>query len=178
MAASKPVDVDGQAAGAHGVLGQVERKAVGVVELEGGLARQDAALGQARGRLLEQRHAAAERAAEALLLLAQGLGDAGLGALQLRIGVAHLATSVGREPPHQRLVRAQQVGVAHGAAHDPAQHIAAALVRGRDAVGDQEGRGAQVVGDDPVRGRAVALGRHAGQRRRWPRSGSRNRSMS
>ena len=39
---------------------------------------------------------------------------------------------------HQRLVGAQQVGVAHGAAHDPAQHVAAAFVRGRDAVGDQE----------------------------------------
>ena len=58
---------------------------------------------------------------------------------------------------HQRISGAQQVGVAHGAAHDPAQHIAPALVRRGDAVGDEEGGGAQVVGDDPVAGGALAV---------------------
>ena len=47
---------------------------------------------------------------------------------------------------------AEQLGVAHGAAHDPAQHIAAALVRRQHAVGDQERGRAQVIGDHPVAG--------------------------
>ncbi len=47
----------------------------------------------------------------------------------------------------------------HGAAHDAAKHVAAALVERRDAVGDEEGRGAQMVGDDAVAGglRAVRI---------------------
>ena len=59
---------------------------------------------------------------------------------------------------HQRVGGAQQVGVAHGAAHDAAQHIAPTFVGRRDAVRDQEGRRAQVVGDDSVAGGALALG--------------------
>ena len=35
----------------------------------------------------------------------------------------------------------------HRPAHDPAQHVAAPLVGGRDAVGDEEGGGARVIGD-------------------------------
>ena len=52
--------------------------------------------------------------------------------------------------------------MAHGAAHDPAQHIAAALVRGQDAVGDQERRRAQVVGDHPVVDAAGTVGSAVG----------------
>ncbi len=48
--------------------------------------------------------------------------------------------------------------MAHGAAHDPAQHVAAALVARQHAVGDQEGRGAQVVGDHPVGGLVAGSG--------------------
>ena len=44
--------------------------------------------------------------------------------------------------------------MAHGAAHDAAEHVAAPLVAGQHAVGDEEGGGAQVVGDDAVRGLA------------------------
>ena len=39
----------------------------------------------------------------------------------------------------------------HSAAHDAAQHIAAPLVRRQHAVGDEERRRAQVIGDDAVR---------------------------
>jgi len=39
---------------------------------------------------------------------------------------------------HQRLFGAEQLRVAHRAAHDPAQHIAAAFVRRQHAVGNQE----------------------------------------
>ena len=61
-----------------------------------------------------------------------------------------------------RLLGAQKLRMAHGAAHDPAQHVAAALVRGQDAVGDEEGGGAQMVGDDAMRGLPGPLGRDAG----------------
>src|SRR3546814_14896332 len=60
------------------------------------------------------------------------------------------------------LLAAELVGVAHAAAHDPAQHVAAALVGRQHAVGDQEGAGTQVVGDDPVRDRMLAVGRLIG----------------
>ncbi len=52
--------------------------------------------------------------------------------------------------------------MAHGAAHDAAQHVAAPLVRGQHAIGNEEARGAQVVGDDAVRGARLALGLDAG----------------
>jgi hypothetical protein len=60
--------------------------------------------------------------------------------------------------------------MAHGPAHDPAQHIAAPLIGRQHAVGDQEGGRAQMVGDHPVAGTLVlALRRHRSDRRR-PRS--------
>ena len=71
---------------------------------------------------------------------------------QLGIGLAHLGDQGRRQAVHQGIGRAQEVRVAHGAAHDPAQHIAPALVGRRHPVGDQEARRAQVVGDHPVRG--------------------------
>ena len=102
--------------------------------------------------LVEDRQAALQRLAEARLLELQRLGDQRLGAQQFRIGLPHLAHQRRHELPHQRLARAEQLGMAHGAAHDAAEHIAAAFVRGQHAVGDQERRRAQMVGDDAVRG--------------------------
>ena len=58
---------------------------------------------------------------------------------------------------HQRLAGAEQLRVTHRAAHDPAQHIATALVRGQHAVGDEEGRGTQMVRDDAERCHALLL---------------------
>ena len=53
--------------------------------------------------------------------------------------------------------------MAHRAAHDPAQHVAAALVRGQHAVGDQERRRAQMIGDDAQGGLLLALRIGSGQ---------------
>ena len=53
--------------------------------------------------------------------------------------------------------------MAHRAAHDPAQHIAAALVRRQHAVGDQERRRAQMIGDHAQRGLLLAFRIGAGQ---------------
>ncbi len=65
---------------------------------------------------------------------------------QFRIGTAHLFHQIGHHLVEERLARAELVAVADGAADDAAQHIAAAFVAGDDAVGDQEGTGADVVG--------------------------------
>ena len=43
--------------------------------------------------------------------------------------------------------------MAHRAAHDAAEHVAPALVRRQHAIGHQEAAGAQVIGDNAVRGR-------------------------
>ena len=156
--------VDRDAARAQRVLGQIEREAEGVVELERGVAGQRVALLELARRVLEQADALRQRPLEARLLEVQRLGDERLRPLQLVVGVAHLVHERGHEPVHQRLGRAEQVRVAHGAAHDAAEHVAAALVGGQHAVGDEEARRAQVVGDDAVRGLVLARRRHASRR--------------
>jgi hypothetical protein len=91
--------VDGDAALAADVGGEVERKSVGVVQLEGDVAAEDAAraCGRQRGdRRLQDLHAVGDRLEEALLLLAQHVGGALLLAAQLRVGIAHL------RPPARR----------------------------------------------------------------------------
>ncbi len=53
--------------------------------------------------------------------------------------------------------------MAHGPPHDAAEHIAAAFVRGQHAIGDQEGRCAQMVGNDAVRGLVRSVRGNLGQ---------------
>ena len=98
-----------------------------------------------------------ERLAEARLLLLQRRLDQRLRADQLGIGGAHLGDQRRHQAVHQRLLGAEQMRVAHRAAHDPAQDIAPALVGRQHAVGDQEARRAQMVGDDAVAGLLLAL---------------------
>ena len=158
-------EIDADAARAQRVLREIERKAISVVEREGGLAVEHVALCQARALLVEDREAALQRVAEAGLFQLERLGDQRLGADQLGIGLAHLARERGHQLPHQRFFGAEQFGMAHGAPHDAAEHIAAAFVRGQHAVGDQEGRRAQVIGDHPVRGLVRPMGADPGQLR-------------
>ncbi len=84
------------------------------------------------------------------------------------------------EPVEERLGQAEVLAVAHRAAHDLAQHVAAPLVRRDDAVGDQERRRADVVGDDAHRDVALAVARRSGRRRarRSAASSGVNRSVS
>ncbi len=148
--------------GAQRLLGQVERESKGVVELEGDVARKILALAKVAGFLFENGEAARERDAEPRLLELQRLFDQGLGAGEFGKSGAHFAHQRRDEPPHQRVARAEHLGVAHGAAHDAAQDIAAAFVRRQDAVGDQEGGGAQMVGDDAMARLHRAVGIDAG----------------
>ena len=149
--------VDRNAAALERVLGEVERKAESVVETEGDVAGQRRAGTEALGRLVEQGEPARQRPAEARLLQVQRFRDHRFGAREFRIGPAHLGDQHRHQPEHDRVAGAKQMSMAHGATHDAAQHIAAALVGGQHAVGDQEARRAQMVGDDPVTGAVLPL---------------------
>ena len=133
------------------ILGKIQREAIGVIELERRLSGQTRTLPQRRGGLIQQHHAASKGTAEPLLLLAQGLDYHRLGTTQFGIGVSHLGGERRHEAVHQQFFGAQEMRMAHGPAHDPAQHIAAALVGRRDPVSHQEAAGAQVVRDHLVR---------------------------
>ena len=165
-AGGKSLGVDADAAGFQRVLGEVEGEAVSVVKLEGGLAGKHGAVLHASRRFVEQAEPALERIAEAGLFELQRLDDEALAALELGVGVAHLGDEGRHQPPHQRLRGAEQMRVAHGAAHDAAKHVAASLVRRQHAVGDEEGDRAQMIGDDAMAWLGLALGRHAGERHR------------
>src|SRR5262249_58505684 len=69
------VGIDGDAARLERVLRQVERKAIGVVERERGLAVEPIALLEAPRLLVEDREPALERLAEAGLLELERLGN-------------------------------------------------------------------------------------------------------
>ncbi len=158
--------VEPAALAAQDVGGQIDREAVGVVELEGDLTRQPLTLAELAGGVLQVLQAAPERVLEAGLLELQGAGDQRLGADQFGIGLTHGPDQRRHQAVHQRVGAAHDVGVAHGAPHDPAQHVAAALVRRQHAVGDQERTGAQVVGHHPVRDLERPVGIGAGGVRR------------
>ena len=51
--------------------------------------------------------------------------------------------------------------MAHRAAHDAAQDIAAAFIRRQDPIGNQEGRRPEMVGNDAEGGELVACGLRA-----------------
>ena len=86
---------------------EIDREAVGVVELEDGLAGYRAAR-QPRKRIVEQRHALRERLGETLLLLPEDARDVRDLCAQLRVSLAHH----GIERRHER--------VEEGRAADPA----------------------------------------------------------
>ena len=156
-------DIDADAARFQRVLGEIERKAIGVVQRERGIAVEHVALLQAAAFLVEDREAALQRLAEPGLFQPQRFLDQVFGAHQFRIGLAHLAHQRPDQPMHQRVAGAEQLRMAHRAPHDPAQHIAAAFVRRQHAVGDQERRRAQMIGDHAQRGLLLALRIGAGQ---------------
>ena len=151
---------------AQRVLRQVQREAVGVVKLERRLAGQVRALGQARDLVAQKPQPAIERLAETRLLAPQRLLDHRLSAGEFGVGRAHLPDQRGHQLVHHRVLGPQHVRVAHRAAHDPAQDVAAPLVRRHHPVGDQEAGRTQVVGDHAVVDLAGAVGVAVGRMRR------------
>ena len=136
---------------------EVEREAVRVVQEErlvGADALLPGVLG-ARDDVVEQPHALLEGARERLLLAPHPHPDRVGVLVQLRVRGAH-------QLAHEVRVAGQEAGLdpdpppLHDRApHQPAQHVAAVLVRGHDAVGDDEAHPARVVGEDAQR--AVGL---------------------
>ncbi len=135
--------------GGH-LQGQVDREAPGVVEQERLVPGEDlAASGLGLGdRGLQDVGAALEGLEEGGLL---GEGDH-LDALalgdQLRVLLPHRVDHDVDEVLDDRPGGAQEAHVADGSAHDAAQHVAATLVAGGDAVTDEHHGRAHVVGDD------------------------------
>ena len=158
----EPGDIDGAAVLPQRVLGEIEGKSVGIVKPERDIARQGHAIAELAGLVGEEGQAAFEHGAEARLLEFQGLADQGLGLAEFRVGSAHLAHQGRHQLVEDGIARAHHVQMAHRAAHDPAQHIAAPLVGGQHAVGDQEGRAAQMVGDHTMAGLGRTVGGLAG----------------
>ena len=87
-----------------------------------------------------------------MLFVLHDAGHALHGFHQFRIGGAHQLGDEAGQLVEIRILDADQAGVAHGAAHDFAQHVAAAFVRGQHAIVNQEGGGAGVIGVDAQRG--------------------------
>ena len=130
--------VDREALLGEQLLRQVVGEAVGVVQPErvGGVDPRGLLLARALDQLAQHLAAAVERPAEALLLVADpahhGLalgGELGIGRRQDLERALGEAVDVGR-------LEADRPALLDRAAHDPAQHVAAVLVRGHDAVGD------------------------------------------
>ena len=131
------------------VGGEIHGKTVGVVELEDGFAGNRLAV-ELADRALEQRHTFSASRRNAPLPVAT----------RARHGRRPFAApDMPRPFPARALSRAcgrmaspcRAVAVADRAADDPAQHVAAAVVAGHHAVGDQECAGAHVIGDNAQR---------------------------
>ena len=91
---------------------------------------------------------------------------------ELRVGLAHRLDDDVDVARQEAGLDADPVALLDRAAHDAAQDVAAVLVGGHDAVGDQEGHRARVVGEDPQRAlvgvaRARARGRGAMSGANW-----------
>lgn len=152
--ALEAVLVDGQLALAGDVIGQVDREAIGVVQLEHHVAGNHAAL-QFGEVLFEDLQALLQGLGELLFLGLQHALDVRLLLLQLGEGIAHLGDQRCDDLVEEGAPGAQLVAVAAGAADDPPQDVAATLVGRQYAVGDQEAAGTDVVGYHLQRRRVV-----------------------
>ena len=131
-------------------LGQVDRESVGVVQLEGVLAADAAAFGAALcvGKVQES---ALERAQERPFFFLEHARDAIALLEEFRERLAEGRLHRGQDPAEERFALPELlVRMAHRAAQDPPQHVAAAFVRGRGAVGDRDREAAHVVGEHAV----------------------------
>ena len=106
--------------------------------------------GQRDERFLEPAHARLERARELELLAADDGQDLVTTLREVGVRVGHRLDDHLGGLDHERLGAPQEPAMPDRSAEDPAQHVAAALVRGCDAVADDERHRARVVGDDLV----------------------------
>ena len=162
--------VDAQAGLGGHLEGQFDREAVGVVQGERVGARQHGGAGRLgrAGGLLEQPRTRRQGAVERGLLGDRDAVDPVEVGDEFGIRRAHRVAHGGHQVADDRVVDAEQLGRADHPAQQPAQHVAAAVVAGADAVADEDRGGAAVVGDDPVAHVVLVVARRhsrAGRRR-------------
>ncbi len=148
----EPGQIDFAALLAQNVLREVHGEAERVVELECHRAGQNGVGAEFVRFFLKQRKTAREGFLKPRLFEQKRFFDELLRLDQFPVMAAHLRDERGDKPVHHRVFATEHMGVAHGAAHDPAQNIAAPLVARHHAVRDQERRGSQMVRDYAVRG--------------------------
>ncbi len=146
----EPVGVDADAALASDLLGDLQRKAIGVVEPEGHRPAEPALTG--RFELgVEDVRAGAEGFAEANLLALGDLAHDRLVLDQAGIIGAHDLDHRLDDRRRDDVGHPEEVGVTDGPTHDAAQDVPAVLVGRVDAVADEKGAGSSVVGQDAER---------------------------
>ena len=144
--------IEGYAGVAGGIDHEVEGQAKGFVEMECFVAGEVACSSSFRRvrPILSTRSNCFSSASMTLATRAAESIEFGICALhQVADGVDHLE--------EERLLLAEQAAMADAAAEDFAQDVAAAFVGGQDAVVDEEGGGAGVVGDDAQAGVGVRV---------------------
>ena len=133
---------------AQDVADEIEWQAEGVVKAKRFFAGEaDSAVGfllcqKRRKFLIELAQADVDGVGEALLFVADDFE-------QLGIRAAHAFGDLLGHFKKKRALEAQHSSVAHGAANDFAQDVAAAFVGGHDAIADKECGSAAVIGEDP-----------------------------
>ena len=143
------LDVYGVALFGRDQFREVDGEAVGVIEHEGVGAGHHLGSGVLGHVVFEHADTAVQGAQEGVLFFLDHIGDELLLGLQFGIGLAHIGHQLGDEAAEEGLGEAQEgVAVAHGAAQDAADDVAGLHVGRQLAVGDGEGDGADVVGDD------------------------------
>ena len=128
------------------LFGQIDRKAVGVVELEGDFSPDSGPT--SRQLRLEQRRPGPQRAQERLLLVHGNPLDEVPVALEFRVraphDVGHDVDDIGGD----EAFGTETLSHEHGPADQPAKHVTAALVRREDTFRDQERERAGMVRDN------------------------------
>ncbi len=136
--------IDGQIALTGDITGQVNRKAVGIVQLEHNIAGDLTAfqLGQI---LLEDAQALIQSLGELFLLGLEHPFDMRLLGLEFRERPPHLGNQRRNDLVEEHALGAQLVAVTAGATDDAAQHIATTFVGRQYAVGNQKAAGTNMV---------------------------------
>ena len=106
-----------------------------------------------------------ERLGKAFFFLPQDRLDGLSRRSQLRVGIAHFPIKSVNKRMKEQVLRTQLMTVAHGAAGDPSQHVAAPLVTGDYAINHEERTGTDMVCNDP-KARRYEIGGPCGLARR------------
>ncbi len=149
--AVEPGDIDADRPSiAQHVLGQIERKAVGVVELEGELARERVTAAMLDSREFRRRSVPARDRACRRSDLIRALGELEFSyASSFSSGYASpIASTTPSHAASQENSRgSQEASVASGRLIKPPQHVFAVGVAGHDSFGDEEAHRARMISD-------------------------------